>query len=74
MIVRSLMLSLFVLSVLATAPAARAQSLPVAVSVAGDTATVTIGNPAAPVADLTLSFDDATGLTPAALGVSGRPP
>ena len=72
MIVRSLMLSLFVLSVLATAPAARAQSLPVAVSVAGDTATVTIGNPAAPVADLTLSFDDETGLTPAALGVSAQ--
>lgn len=71
-IVRTFLLSLFALSTLASPPPARAQPLPVAVAVAGDTATVTIGDPAAPIADLTLSFDDASGLTPAALGVSAQ--
>jgi hypothetical protein len=51
---------------------AGAQSLPVSVAVAGNTATVQVGNPATPLAELTLTFDDASGLTPSSLGVSAR--
>lgn len=49
-----------------------AQSLPVAVEVNGQVATVRVGAATAPVADLTLTFDDATNLTPANLGVSAQ--
>ena len=74
---RGLFLSLSLLvAALAGAADARAQSspvtLPVAVDIAGNIATVRIGNPAAPLADLTLDFDDATGLTPAALGIGAQ--
>lgn len=51
---------------------ASAQSLPVAVDVAGETATVRIGSPVAPLAQLTLAFDDASGLSASSLGVSAR--
>ena len=76
-IVRGLFLSLSLLvAALAGAADARAQTspvtLPVAVDIAGNIATVRIGNPAAPLADLTLDFDDATGLTPAALGIGAQ--
>ena len=76
-IVRGLFLSLSLLvAALAGAADARAQSspvtLPVAVDIAGNIATVRIGNPAAPLADLTLDFDDATRLTPAALGIGAQ--
>ena len=76
-IVRGLFLSLSLLvAALAGAADARAQSspvtLPVAVDIAGNVATVRIGNPAAPLADLTLDFDDATRLTPAALGIGAQ--
>jgi len=70
-IVRGLFLSLLAFAALDASPA-RAQSLPVAVDIAGNVATVRIGDPAAPIADLTLDFDDATGLTPAALGISAQ--
>lgn len=49
-----------------------AQSLPVAVDVSGEIATVRIGSALAPVADLTLTFDDATGLSASSLGVSAQ--
>jgi hypothetical protein len=49
-----------------------AQSLPVAVNIAGNTATVRIGDPTSPLADLTLDFDDASGLTSSALGISAQ--
>jgi hypothetical protein len=49
---------------------ARAQQLPVNVSVSGNVATVQIGGAGNPLADITISFDDASGLTPASLGVS----
>ena len=49
-----------------------AQALPVSVTVTGQTAMVRVGTPASPIADLRLDFDDATGLTPAALGVSAE--
>jgi hypothetical protein len=54
------------------APLAAAQSLPVQVSVSGNTATVVIGTAQAPVADMTLAFDSPHGLTAANLGVSAQ--
>jgi hypothetical protein len=51
---------------------AGAQSLPVSVTVAGNTAAILIGSPATPLADVTLTFDDASGLTASSLGVSAR--
>lgn len=61
-------LSLLVLA--AFSRTAMAQAVPVTVDIAGNTATVQIGALGQPLADLTLTFDDATGLTPASLGVS----
>jgi hypothetical protein len=46
-----------------------ALDLPVSVSVAGNVATAQIGSATNPLAELTLSFDDASGLTPASLGI-----
>lgn len=51
---------------------ASAQSLPVTVNASGNTATIVVGDPAQPVADLTLSFDDASGLQASSLGVSAQ--
>lgn len=51
---------------------ATAQSLPVLVTTSGDDASIVIGNPATPLADVTLAFDDASGLTAASLGVSAE--
>ena len=58
------------MALLLAASASQAQSLPVAVSAAGDTATVLVGNPAAPLLEVQFDFDDAQGLSPASLGVS----
>lgn len=49
-----------------------AQTLPVRVGVAGDVATALIGNPMNPLAELTLTFEDASGLSPASLGISAQ--
>lgn len=57
---------------LAAAPVALAQSLPVRVSVSGNVATVGIGAAEAEIADMTLTFDSATGLTASNLGVSAQ--
>ena len=51
------------------AQAALALDLPVSVHVVGNVATAQIGSPTNPIAELTLSFDDASGLTPASLGI-----
>ncbi|MFD0739489.1 DUF6689 family protein [Lysobacter koreensis] len=51
---------------------AAAQSLPVMVTTAGDDASIVIGNPLTPLADVTLSFEDASGLSAASLGVSAE--
>jgi hypothetical protein len=51
---------------------ASAQSLPVTTTAAGNTATVVIGTPTQPVADMTITFDDASGLSAASLGVQAR--
>ncbi len=48
------------------------QALPVTVQAAGDTATVEIKLSNQTLADLTLSFDDATGLSPSSLGVTAE--
>lgn len=56
---------------LGLAATARAQSLPVEVQASGNTATIEVSTALGePLADLTLTFDDADGLSPAALGVS----
>lgn len=51
------------------APLAPAQSLPVQVAVQGNVATVVIGSPASPLADMTLTFDSPHALSAANLGV-----
>lgn len=52
--------------------AAVAQDLPVTVDVSGNVATARIGNTLNPLAELTLTFDDAIGLSPASLGIGAR--
>lgn len=59
-------------ALLLCAGAASAQTVPVSTSVSGNVATVQVGTLTDPLADVTLTFDDATGLTPASLGVSAR--
>jgi hypothetical protein len=54
------------------AGAAQAQVVPVSTTVSGNVATVQVGSPAQPLAEVTLTFDDATGLTSSSLGVSAR--
>ena len=54
---------------------ASAQSLPVSVEVAGNTATVEVGNLGLnghPLADLSFTFDDVDGLTAQSIGVSAQ--
>lgn len=51
---------------------AHSQVLPVQVDVAGNVAMARIGNPLHPLAELTLVFEDASGLTPQSLGISAR--
>jgi hypothetical protein len=46
--------------------------LPVSVSVSGNVAVAQIGLPASPIAEVTLTFDDASNLSAAALGLSAR--
>jgi len=57
---------------LAPAFAAQAASLPVQVSVGVNSATVRIGTQTAPLADLSIRFDDASGITPANLGITAK--
>jgi hypothetical protein len=64
-----LLTSLLWLAPLATA---LAQPVPVSVSVSGNTALASIGVGTSPLADLILSFDDASGLSAASLGISAQ--
>ena len=48
------------------------QPVPVATTVSGNVATVQIGSPGDPLADLTLTFDDASGLSADSLGISAK--
>ena len=59
-------------SLLLGSATAAAQSLPVAVGVSGNVALVQVGNPASPLAEVTLTFEDATGLSASSLGISAR--
>lgn len=52
--------------------AAQAQPVPVAVTVSNNVATVRVGYPNSTLADVTLIFDQAVGLSPAALGISAE--
>lgn len=52
--------------------AAPAQTLPVQVSVSGNTATAVVGSPAGPWADITLTFDGVSNLSASSLGLSAR--
>lgn len=56
----------------ATTGTASAQTVPVAVNVSGNVATVQVGTPAHPLADLTITFDDASGLSGDSLGISAK--
>lgn len=49
-----------------------AQPVPVGVSVSGNTATASIGAPGSTLAELILSFDDASGLSASSLGISAE--
>lgn len=49
-----------------------AQPVPLTIGINGNVATIRIGNGPTPMADVILTFDDAVGLTPAALGVSAN--
>ncbi len=51
---------------------ASAQSLPVQVVVSGDVATAIVGDPLAPLADVTLTFDGASGLNAPSLGLTAK--
>ena len=59
-------------ALLLASSAATAQSLPVSVAVSGNVATVQVGDPRTPLAEVTLTFDDATGLTASSLGLSAK--
>ncbi len=64
--------NLVLCALLFAASTVSAQSVPVAVEVNGEVATIRVGTAASPVADVTLTFDDADGLSPAGLGVSAQ--
>jgi hypothetical protein len=63
---------LLLATLLLAAPLVSAQTLPVSTTVAGNTATIVVGSPVNPVADVTLTFDDATGLSASSLGVQAQ--
>ncbi len=68
-IVRKLFIFLLVL---ACPSLAIAQSLPVQVTVQGNTAVARIGTVGSPIAEVILDFEDASGLTTQSLGISAR--
>jgi hypothetical protein len=63
---------LMLAALLLWAGAAQAQVVPVATTVSGNVATVQVGTPTQPLAEVTLTFDDASGLSASSLGVSAR--
>lgn len=56
----------------ASAQTAPGDDLPVSVSAAGNHAEIVIGSPGLTLAEVTLDFQDATGLSPASLGASAQ--
>jgi hypothetical protein len=69
---QSLVRALLALALTSVGAAALAQSLPVAVDIAGNTAHARIGLASDPAAELILNFDDASGLSAASLGISAE--
>ncbi|MGI8560077.1 MAG: DUF6689 family protein, partial [Luteimonas sp.] len=63
---------LVLVSLLCMASLASAQTVPVSVDINGQVATIRVGSAASPLADLTLTFDDASGLSASSLGVSAE--
>ena len=63
---------LFAIAIISLSPLIQAQSLPVDIVVSGNAATVRIGSPSMPIADLSLTFDDASGLSSSSLGISAE--
>lgn len=63
---------LLAIAVASLASLVQAQSLPVDIVVSGNAATVRIGTPSMPIADLSLNFDDASGLSASSLGISAE--
>jgi hypothetical protein len=63
---------LMLAALLLWAGAAQAQVVPVATTVSGNVATVQVGAPTNPLAEVTLTFDDAAGLNASSLGVNAR--
>lgn len=68
---RKLLVAALLLLVLSPLSAS-AQTLPMQVSVSGNTATAVIGNPLNPWADVTLTFENASNLSASSLGLSAR--
>lgn len=66
------LLSLLLCSAHANAQLPPAPQLPVIVDVAGDTASIEIGLPGFEMADVQLTFDEATGVSASSLGVSAK--
>jgi len=65
-------LTLAALFLIANTSNAMAQTLPVRVTAVGNIATVEVGTAESPLAEVSITFDDASGLSPAALGVSAE--
>jgi len=63
---------LMLAALLLWAGVAQAQVVPVATTVSGNVATVQVGTPMQSLAEVTLTFDDASGLSASSLGVSAR--
>jgi hypothetical protein len=63
---------LFTSTLFAGAGNANAQPLPVQVNISGNTATAQIGGPGLQITDLTLTFDDASGLSASSLGLNAE--
>jgi hypothetical protein len=66
------MLCLCLAAPMALAQVPSSNTLPVAVSASGNQAAIVIGDPAEPLAEVSLDFEDATGLSPASLGASAQ--
>lgn len=63
---------LLAVALLSLSTLAMAQSLPVSVNASGNTATVVIGLPGQALADVSLVFEDATGLNASSIGVTAE--
>ncbi len=63
---------LIAIAIISLSSLVQAQPLPVDIVVSGNSATVRIGSSSMPIADLSLNFDDASGLSASSLGISAE--